>query len=569
MHISKEAAIFLRVQIFLAALCTAIFFGLFLLCRNGRSATLYWVAMPICLFFTPKSWLRELRFVWLQWWDMDKRDTRQLLLTALIATVIFSLAAHMFAFSNIFFNHDSLRFVAYLREFTTWLDVGRPFITLMDTLAGTVSAPWLMGLMFTIWMFLASVFVIRLFQIRNTFSRVLVCGLLCTNITLSNVCALFTFVISDYSFALMMAIASVWLFLCCRHGELLGVYCMTLSMLIYQAYFTAALTFAFLVVIRSLVNSETALGVVQRGIRYLVLMAMSFCLYYATWTVLCNVYSVEKGRMGDSTLFYGPMFFLKRFMGSFSDYFQTRLTSQNFLGRLAPAINLLAFGLALLWLLGWLMDKQLPKSNKFLLALSICLLPAAFNTAYIFFIQTTQSHYAVGKEILGIFLLLCLSCPAPAFPVQRRSQAAALLLASALLWQNIVYSNELYIKMDMNKEATVSIFTRIIERVEQLDGYIPGTTPVAFSGSLVNNTFVSPGRKGYEWFSPQSVGAATYDYTTSWTTVYFIRDYLNYPMNHAQVPSGDAEVAVIQAMPAFPFHGSIAWVGDTVVVKLS
>lgn len=79
-------------------------------------ATLYWVALPIFLFFT---WLQDIKTVWLSWWDTDREDTRRLLLTVLASTVIFSLAANLYAFSNEFFNHDSFSIVTYtkLQEF--------------------------------------------------------------------------------------------------------------------------------------------------------------------------------------------------------------------------------------------------------------------------------------------------------------------------------------------------------------------------------------------------------------------------------------------------------------------
>lgn len=65
MHISKEQAVALRVQLFFIVLLTAIVFGLYLLCEGRMRATIYWVVLPICLFFTPRTWLRDIKTVWL------------------------------------------------------------------------------------------------------------------------------------------------------------------------------------------------------------------------------------------------------------------------------------------------------------------------------------------------------------------------------------------------------------------------------------------------------------------------------------------------------------------------
>lgn len=565
MHIAKERAVAMRVQLFLAALLTAVIFGLHLLGGGRMRATIYWAILPVCLFFTPRTWLRDIKTVWLGWWDMDRENTRRLLLTALAATVVFSLAAHLYAFTNEFFNHDSLgSIVSSGRSFITYLPHGRMLFALFVTLTGTVQQPWLLGMLFMLWMSLASVLAIRILHIRSAAGRVLLCGLFCTNTCLSNLFAHYSLCASPYALALLAMIAAAWFFTQCRHGELLGICCVVFSLLIYQAYFTAGVAFCFFAVVQMLARNENARLVVLRGARYLALLASGFLAYYLLWTVLCHVYGIEKIRESTFSISHGLRYFLNRIVESFSHFFQTQLSSGDFLGRLAPAIKLLLITMILFWLLFWLMDKRLAKSNKILLALSVCALPVVLDLSFVLFVMTNQSLVSVNMGFLGVFLLLCLSRPAPAAPTPRRYQVAVILLTAALMWQNIVYSNSIYIKMDLNKEATVSLFTRVIERVEQTEGYVPGETPVAFSGTIYNNQFLSRGREGYEWWVP-SLGVALYDYSVSYSAPDYIHNYLNYPMNIVGVPNS-GEIA---NMPVFPFDGSIAWVDGVIVVKIA
>ena len=561
MRISQKQAMALRVQFFLAALATAVIFGLYLLCRGRMRATVYWVALPVCLFFTPRAWLRDIKSVWLDWWDMDRENTRRLLLTVLAATTVFSMAAYLYAFTNEFFNHDSLVFIVYSMNIRNWLPVGRPLMTLFDRLSGTVQQPWLLGMLFMLWMFLASVLAIRILHIQSTTGRALLCGLLCANTSLSNLFAHYTFCAGVYALSLMAMIAAAWFFCCCRHGEILGIYSIALSMLIYQAYFTAGVAFCFFVVVRMLVRNESARLTVLRGVRYLALLVAGFAAYYLSWTALCHIFGVEKRRLNDITIYYGLDFFLGKIRDLFPHFFRTQLSSGDFLGRVVPAINLLVMVMILFWLFCWLADKQLAKSNKVLLSLSVCALPVVLDLSYALFVQRNLSLVNVNMGFLCVFLLLCLSCPAPTAPAPRRYRAAVYLLAAALLWQSTVYSNSIYIKMDLNKEATVSLYTRIIERVEQTEGYVPGETPVAFSGNMFDNHFLSQGRMGYEWLTT----AAIYDFTASWTVTDYIRYYLNYPMNLVSPPNAEE----IADMPIFPFEGSIGWVGNIIVVKIA
>ena len=57
-----------------------------------------------------------------------------------------------------------------------------------------------------------------------------------------------------------------------------------------------------------------------------------------------------------------------------------------------------------------------------------------------------------------------------------------------------------------------------------------------------------------------------YDYAPTYNIVRYIGTYLNYPMAFASV---DSSLEEVQAMPAFPAQGSIKFVGEKVVVKLS
>lgn len=558
MRISKERALALRVQLFLAALLTAVIFGLYLLCRGGRIAAVYWVLFPVFLFFTPRTWLKDVKTVWLNWWDMDRENTRRLLLTMLAATVVFSMAAYLFAFTNEFFNHDSIFNIYY---YNNWLSVGRPMMTLIDALSGTVQQPWLIGMLFMLWMFLASVLAVRILHIQSTVSRALLCGLLCTNTSLSNLFANYTFCASDYALAVLTIIAAAWLFCCCRHGEILGIYCVVFSMLLYQAYFITGVAFCFFAVVRMLACNEDARSVVLRGIRYLALLAAGFLAYYLTWSALCRIFGVAKQRLSDLSISNGLAYFLKRFAGSFAHFFQAHMSSGDFLGHMAPAVKLLVMVMILFWLFCWLMDKRLAKSNKVLLSLSICVLPLVLDLSYALFDMRNQTIININMGFLGVFLLFCLSFPAPAAPAPRRYQVAALLLTMSLLWQNTVYSNSGYIKMEMNKEATVSLFTRVIERVEQTEGYVPGETPVAFSGDPNSNAFLSQSRKGYEWL----INALWINYSATWTVTQYVQLYLNYPMNIVNVPNSEK----IANMPVFPLDGSVGWVDGVIVVKMA
>ena len=58
-----------------------------------------------------------------------------------------------------------------------------------------------------------------------------------------------------------------------------------------------------------------------------------------------------------------------------------------------------------------------------------------------------------------------------------------LFLLSCVLVINIQIANACYAKKSFDEEATLSVMTRVVERIETLDGYEPGVTPVMFIGT--------------------------------------------------------------------------------------
>ena len=71
-----------------------------------------------------------------------------------------------------------------------------------------------------------------------------------------------------------------------------------------------------------------------------------------------------------------------------------------------------------------------------------------------------------------------------------------IFLLFLLLLNNIIYSNQLYLKKDLEFKSTLSVMTRVIDRIEQTEGYEVGVTPIAIVGDL-NSSALSVKRFGF------------------------------------------------------------------------
>ena len=134
---------------------------------------------------------------------------------------------------------------------------------------------------------------------------------------------------------------------------------------------------------------------------------------------------------------------------------------------------------------------------------------------------------------------------------------------SLVIWNNAVYSNQIYYKLHLQQEASQSMITKILYEIEHLEGYEYGTTPVAFVGRFTGSDyFASP-----EYFNEVIVyGTAQTPFTYPNTVKSYLKYYLNNKMNVIDVNSEDE---IIKQMPCYPERGSIALIDGVVVVKIS
>ena len=131
-------------------------------------------------------------------------------------------------------------------------------------------------------------------------------------------------------------------------------------------------------------------------------------------------------------------------------------------------------------------------------------------------------------------------------------------------WCNIVFSNQLYLKEDLQQMATLSLMTRIVDDIEKTDGYEPGLTPVFFWGFLPDQQSYMT-MPGFEDLQTSFVGDSPITYHG--TEKAFFNYFMNYNVN--VVNSADILNCGVEDFPVYPAEGSIQFVNGVLVVKIS
>ena len=216
---------------------------------------------------------------------------------AALSTVFCSVAAHGFLFSNEFFSHDSVSYFTYADwGFDFYTSVGRFFIPVYESLKGGVAAPWLIGLLFILWMSLTGIVITDLLDIRSPQGVALSCGLLCTNVSLTLTGATYVYCMDEYALALLGASVAAFLFLRGGRFALLGLLPLLISLSIYQPYATVTAALCLLALIRQASESRRFSAILSRGVTALTLLIIAFIIYNALWTLCRVLFSVPQTR---------------------------------------------------------------------------------------------------------------------------------------------------------------------------------------------------------------------------------------------------------------------------------
>lgn len=501
-------------------------------------------------------------------------NSKKMLIVSGISIVGFVLLAYGFAFSNEFFSHDSLAYMDYENTSPAfYTGVGRFFIIIYEVFKGSASIPWINGFLFSIWMFLSCYLVLNLLETKSLSSMCITTGVLCTNITLILGSATYITWLDDYAFALLFAILGVFFSVRYKFGFLLGGFFFVLSLSIYQAYFSVAVALYFLLVIKMILQNKCIKSVIKKSISYVATLISSVAIYYVIWTALCWMLGVGKLRT-DETLIKADIsitMIADLIFGANIDFANFMLGKSSIPGIVFATLNILLLIILAIKFGACLLDKNIAYKNKIFLVLAFLVTPTAL--ASMFVIGGGIIHGLMTYSYSMIYVLIILLFEhSTKLKSEHFFRVVMCFLICFVIWETSILANQIYMKKNLEKTATLSVVTRVIDRIEAEKGYIPGETPVIFIGRLNSNPNLNKTRYGYQHIYGLIGDVGNYAVTYHHDMMrFYINDYLNYPLNWDPL-NWDPEFASneqVIAMKPFPNESCVQMIDGRVVVKLS
>ncbi len=509
---------------------------------------------------------------------------KKLLFASLISTFIWGLMAHAYCFFDSNFSHDSLlEFNAAIYSNSLKITSGRIFTGLYRAIfRGDLTLPWFTGVQSLIWIGLSVFLVLRLLDSRSRVLTFLTAGIMAANMTLSATAATYLHDLDSYMCALFCAVASVSLW---RKGKWLwGAIPIALSLGIYQGYVFAAATLIILVSILDLLNNRSAKEVFHAGWKAIGMAAAGAVLYVIclliTLKITGQALHTTEANSVTNVLHIHPRNLLHLIPDTYRSWFSLLANKYMLIPHAGMKAVVSLLILACAGVLGiWLGRGKTGKWEKLLCLSLAALSPLCMNAIYILaegnvhiLMQYPVWLFYLFPLVLGDWLVKHWSGSTGS-----REKAAVLqrwtaaFLVGAVLYCSAQFANTIYLKKDLEHDAHVSFMTRVMSRVETIGGYVPGETELVFVGLPMSppqlNT-VAPGFENYTDIVGLLIPDVVFgDWTLRWQIYYYYM--LGVPVNLAKETVWQ-EVAAreeTKQMPSYPLDGSIAYQGDTLVVK--
>lgn len=502
---------------------------------------------------------------------------KQLLAVSVIFTTILYLLAHSYRLFNNMFSGDSI--VALYQNDSAWqIALGRIFQPVYFMFRGTICNPWLISFLAIFYIATAVFFIADIFKFKSIYQVIFTCGILTCNIALTAANATYLPWVDIYGLALLASVLGVWLVSTKKILQTVcGILCLSLSLGLYQAYISVAISLIMIILLFNLVEGISIKEFFIKVARYVVSLLIAAIIYYICWKIFQRAFGIwtsdsynglsSVGDYSDTSLLglIGLTYRQVRYYFVNPSVFKTLVLNERSLSflwtYLLRVVNIGALILTVYALVKINIKNKTSAFARIMQGVILLLLPLGVNIICII------SKGTVHTLMVFSFAMLYIPMINMAGPLEGKKISIKEIITAAIIfcviWNNIVLSNQVYLKKSLQDKANLSLMTKIAYEVEHMEGYEPGVTPVAITGSFQETDYITD-ITDWEDIVIYGVGKTTMLYPG--TDYAYLKYELNVTMNLTRV---DKELDEVKEMPCYPAEGSIKYVDGVVVVKIS
>ncbi len=499
-----------------------------------------------------------------QWW------------AAFFGCVICGLIAYMYIMTNNFLTYDSTWNIYSDQDM---IASGRQFLTYACGISSFYNLPWVNGVLAIVYLALTSVVVVEGLDIESKIGAALSGGLLVTfPAVASTFCYIFT--IDGYMLAVLLS-ALAFLFTDRKKwGFLGGIIFLGVSIGIYQAYLSFTIILCVLRLLLDVIEKDNLKDILAKIWRYVVMGIGGYVFYVVTLKLMLKWKDVELSgyqgtdRVGSFSLAELPAGLVAA-LKSFGRFLMPGNVVQSNKTLFVTFCILLIVAVGL-YIIHFVKEKRYKSVCRIVMVLAlVAVIP--FGSTIVNILSPDTFFHLLMRLPWALFLIFTLSLSGKEIKVKKaffkgtwKSICCITLMCAVLLVGRFgIMANIVGFNMNERYEKTYATCVRIVDRIEQTPGYTTGTK-VAVLGGYPYHMYYFPSDITKEdlagFFGAD--GSVFVSSSTGYATIF--KHYLNFTVN---IVHQEDELSLVMseeyaAMPKFPAEGSVAFIGDVLVVKL-
>lgn len=486
----------------------------------------------------------------------------------------FGLVAHGFCFFNEFFSHDSLYFIEHK---ISALSLGRWEQLFLYQIRGKVFPPTLIGVISLIFLAVATALLLELFEIKKKFHVIVICGTLATSFVFTTIAATYLFFLDVNMLALLFVVISCYVIKNNQkhvYSVCFASIFLWLSISLYQAYFQVYTLLCCLFVLLGTINGKGYKKLLKDIGIYIIVIAVALVMYKLSVIVSLKVSSVHSLSLGYNSLKNAEQFesigqMVSLFIHSAPNALIQIARYPTFFGT-STKIELLLVNI----FIGMYFIYKQTKSNKLRMLVSQLIylgaVPFFANTVYILSKGLMHDLMKYSYTIVVLVpMLIAINAKNHGVGIseKKRNVLTGIIctVLSLLIFSNTVFSNQAYLKKELESKSSLSIATRILNRIELLPQFKPGKTRVCFIGDAFFNPYFRVERIKLEGKKKRATGLGNYvSFTYNASQYFFSIMGINLP----GCDDSKLDKDYVDNMPLFPSENSVQMIDDQVIVKL-
>lgn len=438
-------------------------------------------------------------------------DNRKTLIFIALIVALFYLLTNGYGFFNLNLSYDSLK------EFITddWtiahkIEIGRiAEIVYIFLLRGKIASPIIVFTLGYIWLTLAIIITIYLFKLENNkWQIIVVSGIMTTNYVISDLAITNPQQLDVNTFALFSSILFAY-FWNSKKSSILCIVCAFVCYGIYPSYLSTSILLTLVLTIKNLLNGEKANKAIKNGLIAASYILIAVVIYTILLKALNFVIGIEtiSSRNGLESLLNSNENIFELLLDTYlyGSYFL--INAYSITSKIPYVIiNIMIIIITAFMLIKTTIIKNIKAKEKVLIVLICVSLPLCINVVFFATQGQVKSVLTFYAHIM-LFILPILFMDL--YKNNNRLKYIIIVLSVFVLLNNIQFSNACYAKKDLEDKATLSFLTRVINRMEENDKYIPGVSKVIFVGNSKNVLDEIPGLENLYEINGQEYPIAT------------------------------------------------------------